>query len=49
MTKRALLLFAVVGVYVWISRKREVLVKPNDLAAEAEWANEGGANASESV
>jgi hypothetical protein len=51
MIKRALLLLAMAGVYVWIRRQQQAIVptKDDDHAAEAEWASEGGANPSASV
>lgn len=51
MLKRALLVLAMVGVYVWIRRQQQAIVatQKDHHAAEAEWANEGGANPSASV
>ena len=52
MRKQALILLAMAGVYVWIRRRQRdnlVPVKGADHAAEAEWANEGGANPDVSV
>jgi hypothetical protein len=46
MIRRALFLLAMAGIYVAIRLSRETEVRPmNDHAAEAQWANEGGANA----
>jgi hypothetical protein len=50
MFRRALLLLAMVGIYVAIRLARQTEVPPvKDHAAEAQWANEGGANAPASV
>jgi hypothetical protein len=46
MIRRALLLLAVVGIYMAIRRGLQNEVPPaKDTAAEAQWTNEGGANA----
>ena len=50
MIRRALLLLAMAGIYVAIKRSRPTDVRPaKDHAAEAQWANEGGANAPATV
>ncbi len=51
MFKHALLVLAMAGVYIWIRRQQDagVSLKKTDHTAEAEWANEGGANAASSV
>jgi hypothetical protein len=52
MRKQALILLTMVGVYLWIRRRQQntlVPAKGADHAAEAEWANEGGANPDVSV
>jgi hypothetical protein len=50
MIRRALLLLAMAGIYVAIRLSRKTEVRPaKDLAAEAQWANEGGANPHASV
>jgi hypothetical protein len=51
MFRRALLLLAVAGIYLMIKRSnmRASAPRANDRAAEAQWANEGGANAPASV
>jgi hypothetical protein len=50
MIRRALLLLAMAGIYVAIRLARQTEVLPvKDHAAEAQWANEGGANAPASV
>jgi hypothetical protein len=48
MMKRAFLLFAMAGIYVWIRHQQERLRMPTkrDRDAEANWANEGGSNPS---
>lgn len=44
--RRALLLLAMAGIYVAIRRNRQNPARPaKDAAADARWANEGGANA----
>lgn len=46
MIRRALLLLAIAGIYVAIKRNLQRSTPPvKDAAAEAQWANEGGANA----
>jgi hypothetical protein len=50
MIRRGLLLLAMAGIYLAIRRSRQTEVRPvQDHAAEAQWANEGGANAHASV
>ena len=50
MIRRALLLLAMVGIYVAIKRSLQYGAPPGkDHPAEAQWANEGGANAPETV
>jgi hypothetical protein len=50
MIRRALLLLAVAGIYVVIKHNRQNANLPiADKAADAQWANEGGANAPASV
>ena len=50
MIRRALLLLVMAGIYVAIRRSRQYGGPPGkDHAAEAQWANEGGANAPETV
>jgi hypothetical protein len=50
MIRRALLLLAAAGIYMAIKRSRENATRPiEDKAADAQWANEGGANAPASV
>lgn len=51
MFKRALLVLAIAGVYVWIRRQQDAVLslKKIDHSAEAEWANEGGANPAPTV
>jgi hypothetical protein len=50
MIRRALVLLVVAGIYLAIRRSQEAEIRPAvDDAAEAQWANEGGANASASV
>ena len=50
MIRSALLLLAVAGIYVAIKHSRQSEVRPaKDHAAEAQWANEGGANAPATV
>ena len=51
MFKRALLLLAMAGIYIWIRRQQDAGDSPKntDHSAEAEWANEGGANPAPSV
>ena len=45
MIRRALLLLAIAGIYVAIKRNLQRSTPPVKDAAEAQWANEGGANA----
>jgi len=46
MIRRALLLLAIAGIYVAIKRNIEKSPQPEaDRAADARWANEGGAHA----
>jgi hypothetical protein len=50
MIRGALLLLAMAGIYVAIKLSRQSEVRSvKDHAAEAQWANEGGANAPASV
>jgi len=51
MIKRALLVLAAAGIYVWIRRQqgRTTLAKKDERSAESEWANEGGRNPSASA
>jgi hypothetical protein len=51
MIKRALLLLAAAGIYLWVRRQqgRISLAKQDEHIAESEWANEGGGNPSVSV
>jgi hypothetical protein len=50
MIRRALLLLAMAGIYVAIRRSLQNEVpSAKDNAAEAQWVNEGGANAPASV
>jgi hypothetical protein len=50
MIQRALLLLAIAGIYVAIRRSSRKLSQPGlDRAADAQWANEGGAHAPSSV
>jgi hypothetical protein len=50
MIRRVLLLLAMVGIYAAIKRSLQTEVRPaKDHAADAQWANEGGANAPASV
>ena len=50
MIRRALLLFAVAGIYVMVKRNaRTTARRPSDHIADTRWANEGGANTSASV
>jgi uncharacterized iron-regulated membrane protein len=46
MIKRALLLLAAAGIYVWARRRQErmALAIKDERSAESEWANEGGRN-----
>jgi hypothetical protein len=46
MIRRVLILLAMAGIYVAIKLSRQTEVqRVNEHAAEAQWANEGGANA----
>jgi hypothetical protein len=46
MIRRALLLLAMAGIYAAITRRRQTRARlVEDRAAEAQWANEGGASA----
>jgi len=50
MIRRALLLLAMAGIYVAIKRNfRNAAQRAKDMAADAQWANEGGANAPSAV
>ena len=50
MIRRALLLIALAGIYVWVKRNADQSVpKTSEHAADASWANEGGANAPSTV
>jgi hypothetical protein len=50
MLRRALLLLAVAAIYMAIKNNRQNPKQPSaDKAADAQWANEGGANAPASV
>jgi hypothetical protein len=50
MIRRVLVLLLMAGIYVAIKRVLRTAVRPaSDNPAEAQWANEGGANASQSV
>jgi hypothetical protein len=50
MIRRALLLLAIAGIYLAIKRTLRNTAQPvKDVAADAQWANEGGANAPSSV
>jgi hypothetical protein len=50
MLRRALLLLAMAGIYVVIKRgAQKPLQAAADLAADAQWANEGGAHAPASL
>lgn len=51
MIKRALVVLAMAGIYVWIRRQQQRLaqVAEPEHAAEADWANEGGANPAPTV
>lgn len=50
MIRRALLLLAIAGIYVLVKRNAKTPTPhPSDRAADARWANEGGANAPTSV
>jgi hypothetical protein len=50
MIRRALLLLSLAGIYVAFKRSEQRAVRRStDHAADAQWANEGGANAPTSV
>jgi hypothetical protein len=50
MIRRALLLLTIAGIYIALTRNRQKAKHPaTDQVAEANWANEGGANAPASV
>ena len=50
MIRRALLLLAMAGIYLAIKRSNQRLSQPAmDRAADAQWANEGGAHAPSSI
>lgn len=50
MIRRALLLFTLAAIYIAYKRSRSGNATPGaDQAADAQWANEGGANAPASV
>ena len=49
MIRRALLLITLAAVYIAVKRSRRNTVPLVDPAAEAQWANEGGANAPATV
>jgi hypothetical protein len=50
MIRRAVLLLAIAGICVVIKRSLRNAAQPvKDVAADAQWANEGGANAPSSV
>ena len=50
MIRRTLLLMLLAGVYIAIKRYAEKQARPSpEHAADAQWANEGGANAPASV
>jgi hypothetical protein len=49
MIRRALFLLALAGICVAITRRRQTARLANDHAAEAQWANEGGASAPATV
>jgi hypothetical protein len=50
MIRRALLLLTIAGIYIaWKRNGRNAKRPAHDHAADASWANEGGANAPESV
>jgi len=43
MIRRVLLLLAMAGIYVAVTRRRQIKGRPaEDHAAESQWANEGG-------
>jgi hypothetical protein len=48
--KRAFMVLAMAGIYVWIRHHQQRLLAPKrDREAEANWANEGGGNPSAAV
>jgi hypothetical protein len=50
MIRRALLLLTIAGIYIALKRNGQKAKRSaNDQAADASWANEGGANAPASV
>jgi hypothetical protein len=49
MIRRTLLLIAVAAIFFSVTRKRRAAAQEADHDAEAQWANEGGANAPASV
>jgi hypothetical protein len=49
MMRRALLLIALAALYIAVTRRRRDPAPDADHSAEAQWANEGGANAPASV
>jgi hypothetical protein len=49
MIRRALLLIALAALYISVTRRRRAGEREPDHSAEAQWANEGGANAPASV
>jgi hypothetical protein len=49
MIRRALLLLTIAGIYIALKRNRQHKRSADDCAADAGWANEGGANAPASV
>jgi hypothetical protein len=49
MIRRALLLIALAALYISVTRRRRDAEPEADHSAEAQWANEGGANAPASV
>jgi hypothetical protein len=49
MIRRALLLIAIAAIYVAVTRKPRAVEPSAEHDADAQWANEGGANAPASV
>ncbi len=49
MMRRALLLIAIAAIYIAVRRKPREIEPSAEHDAEAQWANEGGANAPASV
>jgi hypothetical protein len=49
--KRALMILAMAGIYIWVRRKQQQLLDSPSRheLAEAAWASEGGANPSPAV